>query len=44
MSENTFKKRDLLFDLTYTVVDILGDAYPELENNLKQVILLIINK
>ncbi|XP_043667176.1 alanine--tRNA ligase, mitochondrial [Vespula pensylvanica] len=36
VSENTFKKRDLLFDLTYTVVDILGDAYPELENNLKQ--------
>ncbi|XP_014606289.1 PREDICTED: alanine--tRNA ligase, mitochondrial-like isoform X1 [Polistes canadensis] len=37
MSENIFKKKGLLFELTYTVVDILGDAYPELQNNLKQV-------
>ncbi|XP_047349283.1 alanine--tRNA ligase, mitochondrial isoform X1 [Vespa velutina] len=36
VSENIFKKKDLLFELTYTVADILGDAYPELQNNLKQ--------
>lgn len=43
VSENIFKKKDLLYELTYTVVDVLGDAYPELQNNLKQVILLITN-
>ncbi|KAI4494391.1 hypothetical protein M0802_008883 [Mischocyttarus mexicanus] len=36
MSENIFNKKGLLFELTYTVADILGDAYPELQNNLKQ--------
>ncbi|KAK2585147.1 hypothetical protein KPH14_008653 [Odynerus spinipes] len=37
VGENVFKKKGLLSELSYTVVDILGDAYPELQDNIKKV-------
>ncbi|KAG7202205.1 hypothetical protein KM043_015879 [Ampulex compressa] len=37
VGEKVFNKSGILFELSFTVMDILGDTYPELQTNLKQV-------
>ncbi|CAD1469392.1 unnamed protein product, partial [Heterotrigona itama] len=37
ISEKVFKKEGILSELTYIVVENLGDTYPELQKNLKKV-------
>jgi len=37
MGEKIFKKSGIVTELAYTVADNLDAAYPELHNNLKQV-------
>lgn len=37
VGEKVFKKEGILSELTYVVVENLGDTYPELQKNLKQV-------
>lgn len=37
LGESVFQTNGILSELTYTVADNLGDVYPELQNNLKQV-------
>lgn len=37
MGEKIFKKSGMVTELAYTVADSLDAAYPELHNNLKQV-------
>jgi len=38
IGEKIFRKTDIVAKLTYNVADNLGEAYPELHSNLKQVI------
>lgn len=37
VSEKTFRKTDLLNELSFRVAEMLGETYPELHRNLKQV-------
>ena len=37
VGEKVFKKEGILSELTYIVVENLGDTYPELQKNLKKV-------
>lgn len=38
VSEKIFKKEKILSELSYIVVETLGNIYPELQNNIKKVL------